>query len=117
MIRHSNDILFYRDNREVDIVGANLYQRYINTTGDSSSQAIPQARKIPETLSSLQPSTVRTVQGILVRTGVYQEQSPNLSFHSHRDFTVDDDLLNPHHICDDIEQAIDFVLELESKIS
>jgi len=121
------------DTPEVDIVGANLYQRYIdrlhkrrNNIDDEETQKnpelidpeLPQSRNIPPGTDFL-PQTVTECQGVLVETGVYKPgQSPEKgstekNYRGHRDFPYINELYKPAVIVDDVLKAIEYILDRE----
>uniref|UniRef100_A0A3P9PL12 Haloacid dehalogenase-like hydrolase domain-containing 5 n=1 Tax=Poecilia reticulata TaxID=8081 RepID=A0A3P9PL12_POERE len=87
------------DNLMTDIYGANLYNRYL-------------AKHHTDTMSDTK----------LVCTGVYNPQSPlpgdqNVSetmFHGQNDLKVEPDLVEPSHMVEDVEAAVDLMLQQES---
>lgn len=60
-------------------------------------------------------------------TGVYNPRSPLPSdqssaitetvFHGHRDLVLEPDLVEPSHVVEDVEAAVDLLLEQESSIT
>lgn len=123
------------DTPEVDIAGANLYQRYIdryrtrvsnNEISDQNDKKdnqmydpeLPQSRNIPSgTVFSKQ--SVEECCGVLVATGVYKPGVDSLTdgdekcYHGHRDFPNIPELKKPTKICDDVYKAIEYILERE----
>lgn len=100
-----------RDNIDVDIAGANLYQRYINAAAENKNCALSASRQPPNNGIFL-PQTVTEIYGILVKTGVSFASSGIT--HSHRDFTLDSDILKPHIILDNVLDAIQYIIKNES---
>ncbi|KAK2151583.1 hypothetical protein LSH36_358g01038 [Paralvinella palmiformis] len=99
------------DNIDVDIAGANLYQRYINAAAENKNCALSASRQPPNNGIFL-PQTVTEIYGILVKTGVSFASSGIT--HSHRDFTLDSDILKPHIILDNVLDAIQYIIKNES---
>jgi hypothetical protein len=122
-----------RDTPEVDIAGANLYQRFVERlrNGDLETPefaSIPSSRTIPASSGGsgvqhrtiFDRQTVEKVVPILVCTGVYRpptsadDERVHL-FHGHRDFRSDDfaDLCKPEVECADVLHAVDYILTAE----
>ncbi|XP_042261874.1 haloacid dehalogenase-like hydrolase domain-containing 5 [Thunnus albacares] len=118
------------DNLMTDIYGANLYNRYLaqqhaamttNTklvaqgTGSQVTMAVPEAELV---------SAAAECRSILVCTGVYNPRSPLPSdqssdvaetvFHGHRDLVLEPDLVEPSHVVEDVEAAVDLLLQQET---
>jgi len=79
------------------------------------------SRNVPAT-AQLNPQTVDAVEGILVCTGVYSPGGPapeedaegaEMIHHGHRDIGKNNELRKPIIICDDVNTAIDYILEKE----
>jgi hypothetical protein len=82
---------------------------------------LPESRNVPPT-AQFYPQTVDTVEGVLVCTGVYTPGGPAPEedpegcehlHHGHRDFPKNNELKKPIIICDDVNTAIDYILEKE----
>ena len=98
----------------MDIVGANLYHKYI-TGGDIS---IPKSH-LPPANADLAPQTVQQMRGILVKTGVskVERRDPSdgsVCCHSHRDFPINADLNTPYFSADNVLEAVERVLQEHS---
>ena len=106
--------VLFRDNVSSDITGANLYQRYIDDK-NRSIERVPHSRQLPSSHPIL-PQTVTTVQSILVRTGVYNEQQRTDVDHSHKDFRFENikELEQPTVIVDNVLHAVEYILEREN---
>ncbi|XP_041815913.1 haloacid dehalogenase-like hydrolase domain-containing 5 [Chelmon rostratus] len=120
------------DNLMTDIYGANLYNRYlaqqqhaaITTTTKLVSQGMGSqvTTTVPE-----EPlvSAAAQCRSILVCTGVYNPHSPLPSdqnsmvtvFHGHRDLVLEPDLVEPSHVVEDVEAAVDLLLQQESAVT
>lgn len=100
-------MFFNRDNPNVDIVGANLYDRYLkkawsnrdNGNSDSDTDDLPVSRSIPRH-ASLTEQTVRSMESVLVGTGVFnpnEEKSDSEEdvYHGHRDIDNEPELAKP----------------------
>ncbi|KAM3850200.1 haloacid dehalogenase-like hydrolase domain-containing 5, partial [Diretmus argenteus] len=126
------------DNLMTDIYGANQYnhylaQRHVATTTAAKLVAQgtgSQVTKGPaeEELGSAGcesqlSSTATQCFSILVCTGVYNPRSPlpsdqnaavnQMVFHGHRDFLLEPGLVEPGHIVEDVEAAVDLVFQQE----
>uniref|UniRef100_A0A3Q3X5H1 Haloacid dehalogenase like hydrolase domain containing 5 n=1 Tax=Mola mola TaxID=94237 RepID=A0A3Q3X5H1_MOLML len=94
------------DNMMTDIYGANLYNRYLE-----------------EELVS----AAAQCHSILVCTGVYNPRSPlphdtssqvsGAVFHGHRDLVLEPDLVEPSYTVEDVEAAMDLVLQGDSYVA
>ncbi|GFO29069.1 cat eye syndrome critical region protein 5 [Plakobranchus ocellatus] len=118
-------LYFFGDNPSVDIVGANLYDRYIKRR-DSNGNAyeLPVSRLIPQ-LDDLHEQTVEDCHSMLVGTGVYkhhpQEEQKSSSptskshvYHGHRDIAHEADLSTPHKYVHDVYEGIEYIFKRES---
>jgi len=122
------------DNPMSDIMGSNLYQRYIDrmkyrrrrisgnpqhyeTRGDPD---LPHSRNVPPGTKFL-PQSVETMESILVCTGVYNKgddpEGDGKFYHGHRDFPQNTELHVPTFICEDADEAIDYILLNEDIIN
>lgn len=89
---------------------------------ENTDTELPESRNVPAAAEFL-PQTVDTVEGILVCTGVYsaatglapEEDLEGFEHihHGHRDFPKNNELKKPIIICDDVNTAIDYILEKE----
>ena len=82
---------------------------------------LPNSRNVPAT-APLNAQTVDAVESILVCTGVYSPGGPapeddvdgaELVHHGHSDIAKNNELRKPIIICDDVNTAIDYILEKE----
>ncbi len=127
-------MLFFSDTPEVDVVGTNLYQRYLNrlharrnnqseTTGDCKDvervdPELPESRNIPPG-AVLRKSTVGECFSVLVCTGVHRpgqqlgEDAAEKHYKGHRDFPANPSLQKPKKLCTDVEEALQFILDRE----
>jgi HAD superfamily hydrolase (TIGR01456 family) len=131
------------DTPEVDIVGSNLYQRYVDrlhtrNSGDNNSSDesdkenklalidsdLPESRNIPDG-TSLSKQTVDKVISILVCTGVYKpgimpepgsEEEEEKHYHGHRDFPKINELYKPTKLVANVDEAIDYILQHEKVV-
>ncbi|XP_062271031.1 haloacid dehalogenase-like hydrolase domain-containing 5 [Scomber scombrus] len=118
------------DNLMTDVYGANMYNRYLTQqhvamatstklvaqgTGSQVTMAVPEAEMV---------SAAAECRSILVCTGIYNPRSPLPSnqsgdvtetvFHGHRDLVLEPDLVEPSHVVEDVEAAVDLLLQQES---
>uniref|UniRef100_UPI0037E86F35 haloacid dehalogenase-like hydrolase domain-containing 5 n=1 Tax=Semicossyphus pulcher TaxID=241346 RepID=UPI0037E86F35 len=121
------------DNLMTDIYGANLYNRYLaqqhsamttttklvaEGTGSQVTMVVPEEDLV---------SAADQCHSVLVCTGVYNPRSPLPSdqsgtvtetvFHGHRDLVLEPDLVEPRHVVEDVEAAVDLLLQQESSIT
>uniref|UniRef100_A0A3B5MH46 Haloacid dehalogenase-like hydrolase domain-containing 5 n=1 Tax=Xiphophorus couchianus TaxID=32473 RepID=A0A3B5MH46_9TELE len=112
------------DNLMTDIYGANLYNRYLakhHTDMMSDTKLVAQGT---DTLVPVVEELAFAAQcrSILVCTGVYNPHSPlpvdqNVSetmVHGENDLKVEPDLVEPSHMVEDVEAAVDLMLQQES---
>ena len=109
---------------EADILGANLYRRYL------SGVAVPEPRRFPSDV--LMPHTVVHLESILVSTGVHssnvvsvesqdqddvaddrrQDLQSSCQSHCHRDFAdVTPELFTPTVSVADVKCAVEYILQ------
>ena len=124
--------MFSRDNPEVDIVGSNLYDKYIIRSRRRSYQflqeeghidsailekeiALAKCRAVPKE-AEFEMQTVKKIDGILVGTGVFdanKASSPKEedTYRGHRDFEANyySQLRMPTVYVDNILEAIKYV--------
>ena len=120
--------LFSRDNPNVDIVGANLYNRLVkqsyqnrlNGNSKYSSAELPLCRFIPTHLK-LYEQTVLSMESLLVGTGVFKldntkatDEKDNEVYHGHRDVMNEPELTKPTRFIPDVYYAIQHIFEQET---
>ncbi|KAM3622058.1 uncharacterized protein V6R79_019889 [Siganus canaliculatus] len=118
------------DNLMTDVYGANLYNRYL---AQQHSAVMPKAKLVAQgsrtqvtievSEEELTPAAAHC-RSILVCTGVYSPHSPLPSnqsnsvtetvFHGHRDLVLEPDLVEPSHVVEDVEAAVDLLLRREN---
>ncbi|XP_034722103.1 haloacid dehalogenase-like hydrolase domain-containing 5, partial [Etheostoma cragini] len=111
------------DNLMTDVYGANLYDRYLSQQEAAMTTApklVAQATgsqltmAVPEEEEGL-VSAAAQCRSILVCTGVYRpgdgNQVSESVLHGHRDLVLDLGLLEPHHVVQDVEEAVDLLLQ------
>lgn len=85
--------------------------RYVELYDDE----LPACRNVP-LKAKFFPQTVDTVKGLLVCTGVYKKGTVLEEVGSgHRDFPNDSELQQPAKTLDDVDAAVDYILETETE--
>ncbi|XP_074549875.1 haloacid dehalogenase-like hydrolase domain-containing 5 [Halichoeres trimaculatus] len=118
------------DNLMTDIYGANLYNRYLaqqDTAIRTTTKLVAEGTGSQVTLAVPEEdlmSSAAQCHSVLVCTGVYNPQSTLPSdqrgavtetvFHGHRDLVLEPDLVEPTYVLEDVEAAVDLVLQRES---
>jgi len=136
----------YSDNPMADIYGANLYNRYLQTCqrararlqAGGGGSGVKEAASVndPPAMTSTELGGVsgaygmeerlpRSCSSILVCTGVYSREQPELPrdpactvteqhiFHGHRDFRFDPSLTQPSFVVQDVREAVELVFRQE----
>ncbi len=125
-----------RDTPDVDIVGCNLYQRYIDryhmrleqndiqtydpdaNNSEVYDPELPASRQIPNSADWTKQSVER-IESLLVCTGVYNPEinsdveGDEKNYMGHRDFPRISQLYQPTKTFQDVNEAIDYILEKE----
>uniref|UniRef100_A0A1A7YVG1 Haloacid dehalogenase-like hydrolase domain-containing 5 n=1 Tax=Iconisemion striatum TaxID=60296 RepID=A0A1A7YVG1_9TELE len=131
------------DNPMADVYGANLYDRYLQTSrcsrvkmqGKSVGGAVDHAAEAVDGqkvksggaagVSGSEEVPPEGCSSILVCTGVYSRDQPELPsdpaqtvtehriFHGHRDFHFDPTLLQPSYVVEDVKEAVELVFQRE----
>ncbi|XP_068190018.1 haloacid dehalogenase-like hydrolase domain-containing 5 [Antennarius striatus] len=118
------------DNLMTDVYGANLYSRQLEEgVARKNSKAVAKmaaATGAPAALpqeeegvweSELALPSVTSCKSVLVCTGVYDPKSrrrvTETVFHGHRDFRFEAALVDPHHLVQDVGEAVDLIFEQE----
>lgn len=127
------------DNLMTDIYGANLYSRYLEertsrknpkaiakvAASAGPNAAVPQEEEMDHMWESeLALPSATSCKSVLVCTGVY---NPNAEvpadasrclkqtvFHGHRDFRFDPDLVEPDHVVQDVNEAVELIFKQEN---
>uniref|UniRef100_A0A8C0VW60 Haloacid dehalogenase-like hydrolase domain-containing 5 n=1 Tax=Cyanistes caeruleus TaxID=156563 RepID=A0A8C0VW60_CYACU len=104
------------DNLMTDVYGANLYNRYLESSRTGSKSRL-QAKVSGGRAAA-------HCRSVLVCTGVYnphtevpldtRDSITESVFHGHRDFRFDPGLVEPDHIVPDVDAAVDLVFQLEN---
>lgn len=116
-------LYFFGDNPSVDIVGANLYDRFIKQKDkNGNAYDLPVSRLIPDT-EHLHEQTVEFCHSLLVGTGVYkhkpEEESTSSTktnkhvYHGHRDIANEPELTEPHKYVHDVHEGINYIFRKE----
>lgn len=126
-------LYFIGDNPNVDIYGANLYDRYLQKVwsnkkngNDSTKEThgLPSSRHIPNN-ADLHEQTVERCHSLLVGTGVYQhrpeehetgtaDDKEEKTYHGHRDIDHEPHLSRPSKFVPDVDHGIQHILEMEN---
>ncbi|XP_026205597.1 haloacid dehalogenase-like hydrolase domain-containing 5 [Anabas testudineus] len=118
------------DNLMTDIYGANLYNRYLaqqHTAMVTSTKLVAEGTGSQVTMTVAAEELVSVAaqcRSILVCTGVYNARSPLPSdqtstitetvFPGQRELVLQPDLVEPNHVVDDVEAAVDLLLQAEA---
>lgn len=116
-------LYFFGDNPHVDIVGANLYDRFIkNKDGNGNASEIPISRIISEG-EHLHEQCAEEMHSILVGTGVYKhipESDKSTSdsekkevYHGHRDIAHEPHLTKPSKFVHNVHEGIQYIFRNE----
>ncbi|XP_070693598.1 haloacid dehalogenase-like hydrolase domain-containing 5 [Pempheris klunzingeri] len=121
------------DNLVTDIYGANLYNRYLaeqHAAMTTTSKLVAEGTGSQVTMAVTEEELVSAAaqcRSILVCTGVYNPRSPlpcnqssavmEMVFHGHRDLVLEPALVEPSHVVEDVEAAVDLLLEQESSVT
>ncbi|XP_051804128.1 haloacid dehalogenase-like hydrolase domain-containing 5 [Acanthochromis polyacanthus] len=118
------------DNLMTDIYGANLYNRYLvrqHTAMTTAAKLVAQGTGSQVTMAEEEVVCAAQCRSILVCTGVYNprsllpgDQNSGVSetvFHGDKDLTLEPDLVEPSHVVEDVEAAVDLLLEQESSMT
>lgn len=106
------------DNPETDIMGANLYNRYLSFVRGAGQSERVYAGTDSTSTPTAWAGRADSCQSILVCTGVYH---PEKSFsgdissnYTHRDFADYPQLKDPTHVVKNVLQAVEYVLHTET---
>ncbi|XP_052250337.1 haloacid dehalogenase-like hydrolase domain-containing 5 isoform X2 [Dreissena polymorpha] len=121
-------LYFVGDNPDTDVLGANLYDRYLqrnwanedngNTEG-STDHDLPECRTIPKD-AKLYKHTCRKMESLLVGTGVYKpdQQTGRADsvdvYHGHRDIVNEPELTKPTRFVPDVFHGMQHILKHEN---
>lgn len=124
MNRPLKRLYFFGDNPHVDIVGANLYDRYIKRKdSNANSVDLPASRLIP-TSEEMSKQTAEECLSLLVGTGVYKyvpeettascsESTKTDVYHGHRDVAHEPELTKPYKFVPDVNEGIRYIFRKE----
>uniref|UniRef100_H3BYS1 Zgc:77375 n=1 Tax=Tetraodon nigroviridis TaxID=99883 RepID=H3BYS1_TETNG len=123
------------DNLMTDIYGANLYSRCLEerisrknakakmVAATGTTATLSQEEEIDSLVEELALPSATSCKSVLVCTGVYSPDADVPSdasqciketvFHGHRDFRFDPGLMEPDHIVQDVDEAVELIFELE----
>lgn len=114
---------YFSDNPSVDIVGANLYHRFLRRQSECIDNEevnyLPRSRSIPNN-SRLYQQTVLAMESLLVGTGVYKPEEEESSdedvdvYHGHRDIENEPELAKPSKFVKDVYHGIQHILDKEN---
>lgn len=112
LVVNRKSFLFFRDNINTDVFGANLYDKYLARYSKGKGT---KSRGLELLLGEdLQSPTVKACISILVETGVHKRDSKFFPEHNPRDFLpMEEGLSKPAFIVKDVGRAIDLVLKEE----
>ncbi|XP_021370280.1 haloacid dehalogenase-like hydrolase domain-containing 5 isoform X1 [Mizuhopecten yessoensis] len=115
-------LYFIGDNPQVDIVGANLYDRFLKQNKNGNGhihKPLPRSRSIPCS-EHLMEQTVLAMESLLVGTGVYNAEKESKKtdnddvYHGHRDIMHEPDLARPTRYVKDVYHGLQHILEQEN---
>ncbi|XP_069141469.1 haloacid dehalogenase-like hydrolase domain-containing 5 isoform X2 [Argopecten irradians] len=115
-------LYFIGDNPHVDIVGANLYDRFLKQSQQGNGhihKPLPRSRSIP-CGGQLMEQTVEAMESLLVGTGVYNEEKEAQKtdnsdvYHGHRDIMHEPELAKPTHFVKDVLHGLQHILQQEN---
>ncbi|KAF7644499.1 hypothetical protein LDENG_00221180 [Lucifuga dentata] len=113
------------DNLMTDIYGANLYNQHLaqQHSARMTSKVAAMATRSQQTVTTPEEDLVSAAahcHSVVVCTGVYNPCAPlptdqssavtEMVFHGHRDLVLEADLVEPSHVVEDVEAAVDLLL-------
>ncbi|KAK7921802.1 hypothetical protein WMY93_008704 [Mugilogobius chulae] len=103
------------DNPQTDVYGANLYDRFLKhnavTTATASRRVSTATGGVPEQEGAGLVSSADECRSVLVCTGVFDPASPPPS---DQWAGLEAELLQPRHTVQDVEEAVELILERET---
>ncbi|XP_077386233.1 haloacid dehalogenase-like hydrolase domain-containing 5 isoform X2 [Festucalex cinctus] len=105
------------DNPMTDVYGANLYNRYLAQQHRGDAPAGTPGQETASQTADETTSAAASCRSVLVCTGVYKPAPARarddhvVFLHSHRDMSAEAGLLEPAFVLDDVEAAVDLVLQ------
>ncbi|XP_017875947.1 haloacid dehalogenase-like hydrolase domain-containing 5 [Ceratina calcarata] len=112
-IDHNVDTIYaVGDNINTDVLGANLYDKYLSYC---TKEEVLKSDKLKKLLGKdVKPPTAKACISILVETGVHHKDSDFVPEHSPRDFLpVDDSLCKPAFVVKHVGEAISLAFKEE----
>lgn len=104
--------MFYRDNINTDVYGANLYDKYLSRYASGKGTTTRALEKLLG--KNLKPPHVKACISILVETGVHQKDSDFSPDHAPRDFLpVEEGLCKPAFVVEHVGSGIDLAFAEE----
>uniref|UniRef100_A0A8D2N1T1 Haloacid dehalogenase-like hydrolase domain-containing 5 n=1 Tax=Zonotrichia albicollis TaxID=44394 RepID=A0A8D2N1T1_ZONAL len=98
------------DNPMSDVYGANLYNSYLKSAQQNQVQA--GQKRSPQAASSCESILVCT--GVFRPDGAAPRETGETVFHGHRDFCFEPSLLQPSHIVQDVDEAVQLAFKKEN---
>ncbi|XP_059185734.1 haloacid dehalogenase-like hydrolase domain-containing 5 [Centropristis striata] len=107
------------DNLVTDVYGANQYNRFLSqqhAATTTTTKLVARGTGSQVTVEEQLVSAAAQCRSILVCTGVYDPASPvtETVFQGHRDLLLEPGLLEPDHLVEDVEAAVDLLLQHET---
>ena len=124
-----NCFFFFRDNLDTDIYGANLCHEYLKVYHDKTSGNNEEKKLKSSCHQSKQNGItcnwlpeVKSVESILVQTGVSQQDDHKITNGSgarflHRDIVYLPHLRRANHVVENVAEAVELILKLEQESS
>lgn len=104
---------FFRDNKNTDILGANLFDKYLSQKSEGKRSKFDITEVISPSRKDL--PCAKACISILVETGVHKRDSEFFVEHCQRDFLpLDPCLCKPAFVVDDVNCAIDTIFREEN---
>ena len=117
-------MLFFRDNLDTDIYGANLCHEYLKvfhkTRGNNGEQQLKSSCHQSKQNGINWLPEVKSIESILVQTGVSQQDDGNISNGDGARFLHRDTVYLPHlrrakHVVENIAEAVELILKQEQE--
>lgn len=104
--------IFFRDNINTDVFGANLYDKYLLFCAEKE---VLEPHKLQKILGrDVEPPSAKACISILVETGVHQRDSKFIPEHCSRDFLpIEDGLCKPAFVVENVSKAINLAFKEE----
>lgn len=120
-----NQLFFFRDNLDTDIYGANLCHEYLKvfhkTRGNNGEKQLNSCHQSKQNGINWLPE-VKSIESILVQTGVSQQDDSKPSNADGARFLHRDTVYHPHlrranHVVENIAEAVELILKQEQESS